>query len=130
MKRKELLTAILSVFLSTGTTFAADVIWYDGQHPVTVAVSTKTEPVVSIALDMFCSDMQQVTGSNAIVNKVVSQPRVDGNQMAQIQLVQLDKANNAQQSTATAGNTCRFRSLLYGCVQYPGEKPKDICRGQ
>lgn len=98
MKRKELFTAILSVFLSTGTTFAADVIWYDGQHPVTVAVSTKTEPVVSIALDMFCSDMQQVTGSNAIVNKVVSQPRVGGNQMAQIQLVQLDKANNAQRS--------------------------------
>ena len=41
---------------------AADVVWFDGQHPVSYQVVGKTDPVVKIALEMFCSDMEQVTG--------------------------------------------------------------------
>ena len=48
---------------------AADVVWFDGQHPVTYQVVGKTDPVVKIALEMFCSDMQQVTGFKPITAK-------------------------------------------------------------
>ena len=41
---------------------AADVVWFDGFHPITFSVPKKTEPVVKIALDMWKDDMRQVTG--------------------------------------------------------------------
>jgi len=41
---------------------AADIVWFDGQHPITYSVPKKTEPVVKIALDMWKDDMRQVTG--------------------------------------------------------------------
>ena len=48
--------------------FAADVVWFDGSHPVTYTVTGKVDPVVKIALDMFCSDMQQVTGMKPVAS--------------------------------------------------------------
>jgi hypothetical protein len=47
---------------------AADVVWFDGQRPVSYQVVGKTDPVVKIALDMFCGDMQQVTGMRPIAS--------------------------------------------------------------
>ena len=47
---------------------AADVVWFDGQHPVTYSVSGKVDPVVKIAIDMFRSDMQQVTGMKPVAS--------------------------------------------------------------
>ena len=49
--------------------YAADVVWFDGQHPVTYQVVGKTDPVVKIALEMFCSDMEQVTGLKPVAAK-------------------------------------------------------------
>ena len=39
-----------------------NVIWFDGQHPMTYDAPKKSAPVVSQALSMFCDDMRQVTG--------------------------------------------------------------------
>ena len=41
---------------------AAEVVWFDGQKPITYCVPKKVEPVVKIALEMWKSDMKQVTG--------------------------------------------------------------------
>ena len=59
--KTRLITLITLMMLCIGTK-AADVVWFDGQHPVTYQVVGKTDPVVKIALEMFCSDMEQVTG--------------------------------------------------------------------
>ena len=39
-----------------------NVVWFDGQHPVTYDAPKKAAPVVGQALSMFCDDMRQVTG--------------------------------------------------------------------
>lgn len=44
---------------------AEQIKWYDGQHAVTFNVLKNTEPVVKMALDMFCGDMEAVTGKRA-----------------------------------------------------------------
>ena len=41
---------------------AAEVVWFDGQHPVTYSLPKRVEPVVKVALDLFKRDLQQVTG--------------------------------------------------------------------
>ena len=41
---------------------AAEVVWFDGQHPVTYSLPERVEPVVEVALDLFKRDLQQVTG--------------------------------------------------------------------
>ena len=48
---------------------AADVVWYDGQHPVTYQVQGKLSPVAQQALRMFSDDMELVTGHKAVVAK-------------------------------------------------------------
>ena len=48
---------------------AADVVWYDGQHPVTYQVQGKLSPVAQQALRMFSDDMELVTGHTAVVAK-------------------------------------------------------------
>jgi len=79
MKRRILFTtALLTATLTIG---AADVVWYDGSHAVTYQVEGKTMPVVDIALQMFRSDMQLVTGREAVAAK-------EGT----IRLYELDKA--------------------------------------
>ena len=48
---------------------AANVVWYDGQHPVTYQLTGKPAPVVYQALRMFADDMQLVTGHRAVAAK-------------------------------------------------------------
>ena len=41
------------------TAVASDVVWFDGTKPVCYQVVGKTDPVVKIALQMFCDDMEK-----------------------------------------------------------------------
>ena len=79
--------ATVVVAASSLTLSAADIVWYDGSHPITYNIDGKTAPVVQIAVDMFRSDMEAVTGQTPLAHK-------DGT----LQLVELDKA------TATVKN--------------------------
>jgi hypothetical protein len=40
----------------------AEVVWFDGNNPITYSLPKHVEPVVKIALDMWKDDMRQVTG--------------------------------------------------------------------
>ena len=44
----------------------AQFVWYDGRSPVTYQVVGKTDPVVNMALRMFCDDLEQVTGQRPV----------------------------------------------------------------
>ena len=59
----------IAVFSAISLSAAADVTWYDGSNAVSYQVEGKAAPVVKIALDMFSSDMQQVTGQPARQSK-------------------------------------------------------------
>ena len=39
----------------------SQLVWFDGKNPISYTLKTKTDPVVKIALEMFCDDMRQVT---------------------------------------------------------------------
>ena len=64
---------------------AANVVWFDGTHQVTYATQEKLSPVVSLALRMFTSDMQAVTGLPAAARS-----------NAPIEIYQLDLLNNKE----------------------------------
>ena len=55
----------LAIFSAVSLSAGADVVWYDGSNAVSYRCESKVDPVVEIALQMFRSDMQQVTGKNA-----------------------------------------------------------------
>ena len=59
MKRILLLLFAFQLSLFTSS---SEVVWFDGQHPITYSIPKKVEPVVKIALEMWKDDMQQVTG--------------------------------------------------------------------
>ena len=46
----------------------AELVWFNGQAPITYSVPKKVEPVVKIALEMWKSDMQQVTGRTPVAS--------------------------------------------------------------
>ena len=48
---------------------AASVVWYDGSRAVSYQVEGRAAPVVTVALDMFASDIAMVTGQKAVANK-------------------------------------------------------------
>ena len=51
---------------------ATELVWFDGQHPVTYSLPKRVEPVVETALDLFKHDLQQVTGLTPVAsNKAV-----------------------------------------------------------
>ena len=52
----------IAVFQLTFLASQAEVVWFDGLHPITYQIPKKAEPVVKTALDMWMGDMQQVTG--------------------------------------------------------------------
>ncbi|WP_051523013.1 glycosyl hydrolase 115 family protein [Prevotella sp. P6B4] len=52
----------IAVFQLTFLVSQAEVVWFDGLHPITYQIPKKVEPVVKTALDMWMGDMQQVTG--------------------------------------------------------------------
>lgn len=62
-------------------------VWYNGKQAITYAVSESTSPVVGVALGMFCSDMEQVTGM---------QPQQTAEKEATIRIIQLDMAALSQ----------------------------------
>lgn len=62
---------------------AANLTWYDGQKAISYQIEGETSPVVKIALDLFKSDLRQVTG------KTPEQTAKQG----VVHIVQLDKAN-------------------------------------
>ena len=66
------------------TAIAADYVWYDGNKAVTYQVNGQTHTVVGIALDLFNSDLQQVTGKKP---EAVAKN-------ATIQIYELDKADS------------------------------------
>ena len=58
MRRTTLILTLLLLSLMA----EAQIVWFDGKNPITYSVPKNAEPVVKIALDMWKSDMQQVTG--------------------------------------------------------------------
>ena len=69
---KKLFICICALTVLTVSAARAQLVWFDGQHPVTYQVVGKCDPVVKIALDMFCGDMEQVTGMKPIVTKAAT----------------------------------------------------------
>ncbi len=67
MRLRVLFVTLLSVVALVAS--AADVVWFDGHHPVTYQVVGKVDPVVKIALQMFESDIQMVTGMKPVASK-------------------------------------------------------------
>lgn len=65
--KKVLLTCALAAL--TLSAVGAQFVWYDGQHPVSYQVVGKVDPVVKIALQMFSSDMEQVTGMKPVSSR-------------------------------------------------------------
>ncbi len=70
----------------------ADMVWYDGSAPVTYSTDTKYDLVVGTAMDMFASDMEEVTGHTARRAKVSN---------STIVLTQLDRASKSQKNKLT-----------------------------
>ena len=86
MLKKLLTTSVFlsCLFSSVSSVKAAELVWFDNNRPVTYSLESKTAPVVTIALDMFTSDIQQVTGQKATQAKNVT-----------IHIVQLDKSGSS-----------------------------------
>ena len=57
---------------------ATDIVWFDGTKPVSYQLIGKTDPVVKIALQMFCDDMEMVTGMKPVASKKASIRIVQG----------------------------------------------------
>lgn len=75
-----------AMVLPAGSVMAENVEWFDGKNAVTYHVQKKTDPVVTVALDMFKSDMDAVTGKLAVAGK---------EKLAAVRIVQLDKASGS-----------------------------------
>lgn len=80
------LLAVAVMFSLAGVAMAERVKWYDGKTPVTYSVQKKVDPVVTVAIEMFASDMDAVTGKLAVKT---------GEKQAAIRVVQLDKASSS-----------------------------------
>jgi len=81
---KQTIIVILTFLAVSVSANAAEVVWYNGSQAVSYQVQGKVAPVVDIALQMFRSDMQQVTGREAVSSK-----------NATIQIYELDKNGGA-----------------------------------
>ncbi len=58
---------------------AGELVWFDGQHPVTYSVPRRVDPVVQTALDMFADDMRQATGFTPVKSRKGTIRIVQGN---------------------------------------------------
>lgn len=47
----------------------AEVVWFDGQHPVTYSLPRRVEPVFEVALRLFKNDIRQVTGFTPVASR-------------------------------------------------------------
>ena len=61
--------SVLMMLLSCLSAWAADVVWFDGVHPVSYSLPKKVEPVVEVALSLFKTDLQQVTGLTPVASE-------------------------------------------------------------
>ena len=68
---KKLITLIFILCCGLSTVTKASVVWFDGTKPVSYQVVGKTDPVVKMALQMFCEDMEQVTGMRPVSSKAM-----------------------------------------------------------
>ena len=62
------ITTILLLAVSM-TAAAANIVWFDGTNPISYQVAGKTDPVVTMALQMWSGDMEQVTGLRPVSSK-------------------------------------------------------------
>ncbi len=83
MIKKSFFAIALAVLTQTSA-MAESVEWYNGKDAVTYSVEKKTDPVVTVALQMFEDDMLAVTGKKAVKANEKN---------AAIRLVQLDRAS-------------------------------------
>ncbi len=90
MKLKSIVVAAMMAICDVS--YAAEVVWYDGSHAVTYQVEGKAAPVVDIALEMFASDMEMVTGQKAVASK-----------NATIRVIELDMNKSAAASLRKMG---------------------------
>lgn len=70
-RRKTHLLAQLCLLLALALPLplvAQEVVWYDGQSPVTYSLPSPTPPVVATAARLFASDMEAVTGRRAVAS--------------------------------------------------------------
>ena len=67
MKRLLITLTLLTIHHSLFTA-SAQVVWFDGTHPVSYSISKRVDPVVKTALDMFKGDMEQVTGMTPVAD--------------------------------------------------------------
>ena len=65
---KKILSTLFALFCLQHAVFATKVVWFNGQQPITYSLPEKVEPVVKIALDMWKSDMEQVTGKTPVAS--------------------------------------------------------------
>ena len=65
--KKILLLLVLVLALCVMGVQAAEIVWFDGQQPITYCVPKKVEPVVKVALELWKSDVQQVTGLEPVM---------------------------------------------------------------
>ncbi len=80
---------LISLSLIPLSALSNNLMWYDGKNPVTVSVATETDPVVVTAIDMFSSDMNDVTGKPA---------KFTHSSKSSIILTQLDRASKSQKT--------------------------------
>lgn len=65
--RKSLLILLLTQYYTVTT--AANIVWFDGNTPISYQVVGKADPVVKIALQMWSNDMELVTGMRPVTSK-------------------------------------------------------------
>ena len=65
--RKSLLVLLLTQYYTVTT--AANIVWFDGNTPISYQVVGKTDPVVKMALQMWSNDMELVTGMRPVTSK-------------------------------------------------------------
>ena len=76
MRHRLLILLFLGVCLSS---MASNVVWFDGQHPVSYQLTGRVDPVVKQALRMFCDDMQLVTGMKPVASREAAIRIIQGN---------------------------------------------------
>ena len=59
---KQIICTICVWFALLTTVSGAEVVWFDGAHPVTYEIPKNADLVVMTALEMWKDDMRQVTG--------------------------------------------------------------------
>lgn len=77
---------VITLFLSQ-ILVANELVWFDGKTPISYILPKNTESVVKVAVDMFCDDLNQVTGFT---------PKSTSEKNATIRIIQLDKKKYKQ----------------------------------